>query len=381
MGPLLASLFILVQLPVADPTFFVANSPQCLLHALSHGNPLPLIVRTPSPSCPWSADEAALVEIGRAYSHYSWWNFERTNNLETAAARVDGQMLLPGEEFSYNEVVGERTEKTGFKEAKIIAEFGYTDGIGGGVCQPASNLHAAALMAGLEIVERWPHRFRVKYVAPGLDATVDYGKKDLRIRNNTPYPVVFQMGRIEKGELLTRVMAPARIFRVWYKYKVLEETPSDSVRFSVAGEKKDLVEFFGRPGLLIEKIIYRNHLLTGKSEKLKIKNDAYSPSPWSLRVAKLPDGKKVKSGLSKGEIARLLKGSKWTVEQARFPDVDQQDGKYVVPVHIPAKRLALFQRYSQMEEFVAQAADGACEAATVHGPVLEALAQLPQSIR
>ncbi len=275
-----------------------------------------------------------------------------TNNLELASAKIDGTMLLPGEEFSYNETVGERTEANGFKEAKVIVDYGYTDDVGGGVCQPASNLYAASFHAGLDVLERWPHRFRVKYMPPGLDATVDWGKKDLKLRNNTRFPVVFHMGRIEKGELLTQVFAPVRTFRVKYKYEVVKEVPSDTVRFTLEEKVDDLVEFYGRPGFELKKLIYRRNLLTGESRRLRVRNDEYLPSPWSLRVTAYPNGRKVLSGLSSAKINALLKGTRYTVDSARFSDLAGLEGSWIKRSYVPRTKLRTVQRFSELKKYI-----------------------------
>ncbi len=345
------ALLLLAQ-PVADPTYFAFNSPHCVVHRLSQGNPLPLIVRTEYPPCPWTSDEAAQIEVGRHLSNYSWWNFDRTNNLELASAKIDGTMLLPGEEFSYNETVGERTEANGYKEAKVIAEYGYTDGIGGGVCQPASNLYAASFYAGLDITERWTHRFRVKYMPPGLDATIDWGKKDLKIRNNTPFPVVFQMGKVGQGELLTRVYSPTRTWRVDYKYEVVKQVPSNTVRFELEEAVTDPVEYYGRPGFELKKLIYRKDLRTGVRKKVRVVNDEYHPSPWTLRVTAYPSGKKVISGLSPKKINSLLNDPRYTVDSANFSDLERLAGDWIRWSYVPRSKQRAFVRFSQLKKFV-----------------------------
>jgi hypothetical protein len=346
------TMLLLVAQPVADPTYFGFNSPQCVAHRLLQGNPLPIMVRTAHPPCPWTSDEASQLEIGRHLSNYSWWNFDRTNNLELASAKIDGTMLLPGETFSYNETVGERTEDNGYKTAKVIAEYGYTDGVGGGVCQPASNLYAAAFYAGMDITERWTHRFRVKYMPPGLDATVDYGKKDLKFVNNTRFPVVLQMGKVEKGELLARLFAPMRTWRVDYKYKIVKVVPSDTVRFKQEESFSDPVEYYGRPGFELEKIVYRKDAQTGKREKMRVVNDEYHPSPWSIRVSEYPNGNKVASGLSPAKVNALLKGTRYTVDSAMFSDLTRLEGEWIRWSYLPKSKSRAFRRFSQLEKFV-----------------------------
>jgi hypothetical protein len=350
----LVSTLLLLMQPVADPTYFAYNSPQCVAHRLfRQGNILPLIVRTTHPPCPWTSDEASLVEVGRQYSEYSWWNFARTNNLELAAAKIDGTMLMPGEVFSYNEIVGERTEDSGFKEAKVIGISGYIDGIGGGVCQPASNAYAAAFHAGLGVEERWTHRFRVKYMPPGLDATVDFGKKDLKVRNNTPFPVVFHMSKIGKGGLLTQVWAPIRTFRVTYKYDVVSQTPSDTVQFKLLEEPiKDVVEYYGRPGFELKKTVKRKNLLTRKFERLRLRNDVYFPSPWTLNVSTYPTGSRVLTGLRAAQINKLLSKTKYTIDSAKFWDLEKFEGEFIPRSYVSGKDRRSALRFSNIKKYI-----------------------------
>lgn len=348
----LVSILLLMMQPVADPSYFSVNSPQCVAERLLQFNPLPVMVKTDFPPCPWSSDDAALVEIGRQLSNYSWWNFERTTNLELAAAKIDGTMLMPGEMFSYNETVGERTEANGFKEAKVIDYQGYTDGIGGGVCQPASTLYAAALLAGLDVEERWTHRFRIKYMPPGLDATVDYGKKDLKLVNNTRFPVVFQMGRLEKGEFLVRVFAPVRTWRVKYRYEIVQETPSSTVSIVKPEEGEDLVEYYGRPGFELKKLIFRRNLFSRKVKRIRVRNDIYEPSPWTLRMAAPPGGKRYLSGLSTRKVNALLKGTNYTTDSARFYDIAHYDGSFLKRSYVPRKKLRIYERFSDVQKYI-----------------------------
>ena len=109
----------------------------------------------------------------------------RTENIRLAANALDGKLLTPGEQFSFNESVGERTAEAGYKEAMIIVGNNFTPGLGGGVCQVSSNLYNAAILADLEILERHRHSLTVDYVPPGQDATVAYPELDFKFRNST----------------------------------------------------------------------------------------------------------------------------------------------------------------------------------------------------
>lgn len=118
------------------------------------------------------------------------YNPPRTNNLILASKAVDGTIVLPGEVFSFNATVGMRTAEKGYQEAEIYAAGGVSmPGIGGGVCQVASTIYYACLLADLETVERHPHMFFSAYVPGGMDAAISYGVQDYKFRNNTPYPI------------------------------------------------------------------------------------------------------------------------------------------------------------------------------------------------
>lgn len=116
-------------------------------------------------------------------------NTARTNNVRLAAAAINGTILNPGDEFSYNGVVGERTEARGYKPAGAYSGGQVIEEFGGGVCQPSSTLYMAVLRADLEVTERHNHSFTVSYTPLGEDATVDYGTLDFRFKNNTDYPI------------------------------------------------------------------------------------------------------------------------------------------------------------------------------------------------
>jgi vancomycin resistance protein YoaR len=113
----------------------------------------------------------------------------RTHNVKLAASFVNGKILLPGEIFSYNDVVGKRTVERGFRDAKVFVKGEIVDDIGGGICQVSSTIYMAALFSNLEITERKNHTFIVDYTKLGEDATVYYGSVDFKFKNNTAYPI------------------------------------------------------------------------------------------------------------------------------------------------------------------------------------------------
>ncbi|HHW91590.1 MAG TPA: vanomycin resistance protein VanB [Firmicutes bacterium] len=116
---------------------------------------------------------------------------ERVHNIQLATQLVNGMVLAPGEEFSFNGIVGIPTEARGFQKAPVIDDSGeFSQSVGGGICQVSSTLYQAASAAGLEIVERHGHSQPVDYTPPGTDATVVPGEKDLRFCNSRERPLV-----------------------------------------------------------------------------------------------------------------------------------------------------------------------------------------------
>lgn len=113
----------------------------------------------------------------------------RTHNVELACEYINGTILNPGDEFSYNKVVGQRTAARGFREAGIFVSGRLEEGLGGGVCQPSSTLYMAVLRADLKVTERSNHGMTVSYTPLGEDATVSWGSLDFKFVNDTEYPI------------------------------------------------------------------------------------------------------------------------------------------------------------------------------------------------
>ena len=122
-------------------------------------------------------------------TRYPASNRDRTTNLRLAANKVNGTVVLPGQTFSYNAVVGERTIAAGYKEAAVYQDGQVVQGLGGGICQISTTLYNAALYANLEIVERRNHQFVPSYIGAGRDATVVYGSQDFKFKNNRKYAI------------------------------------------------------------------------------------------------------------------------------------------------------------------------------------------------
>ena len=147
-----------------------------------------------------NAEQAQSVPNSRADNPFGWEKMSgyttyfnqndggRCENIQIAAALIDGVAIQPYGEFSFNATVGRRTEEAGFQQAKIIVGGEYVLGVGGGVCQVSTTLYNAALKSGLQITEFHPHSLQVGYVAPSRDAMVS-SQSDLKFFNPHAYPV------------------------------------------------------------------------------------------------------------------------------------------------------------------------------------------------
>ena len=127
--------------------------------------------------------------LGTFTTRYDAGNVSRTTNLAIACKKLNGQVIQPGEVFSYNKALGKRSVENGYKEAAVYVNGGVENGLGGGICQISSTLYNTVLFANLGIVERHQHSFTTSYVDPGRDATVVYGALDFKFKNTRKYPV------------------------------------------------------------------------------------------------------------------------------------------------------------------------------------------------
>lgn len=135
-------------------------------------------------------EQEAFPDLLASYStSYATSNANRSTNIALATKSVNNCVLMPGEVFSYNNTVGQRTASRGYKEAGVYLNGEVTTGLGGGICQVSSTLYNAVLLSNLEIVERTNHTFKPSYVPAGQDATVSWGAPDFKFKNNRNYPI------------------------------------------------------------------------------------------------------------------------------------------------------------------------------------------------
>ncbi len=193
------------------------------------GCPTGLSLGTSSVPARVTADKLAQVDIstvlGTWETRYSAVgpDTDRTYNLKVGADHLNGHILMPGELFSFNEVVGDRTEKEGYRVAPVISAGELVDGLAGGMCQIASTLHAAAFFGGLEIVSSTPHSRPSAYIPMGLDSTVVYPTTDLKLRNTYDFPLVMHY-TVNQGTVKVELLGKARPNGVVFEREIRTET-------------------------------------------------------------------------------------------------------------------------------------------------------------
>ena len=148
------------------------------------------------------------TEIGSFQTSLAGHSAEgRVKNIQLANEKLNGRVLMPGEEISFNETLGDSNLPSGgWQLATVIVGKEFQQGYGGGICQVSSTLYNSVLRAGLKVTERYTHSLPVGYVAPGQDATVSYPELDFKFVNSKQVPVRIQT-YIDKGLVFAKLYA------------------------------------------------------------------------------------------------------------------------------------------------------------------------------
>jgi vancomycin resistance protein VanW len=185
------------------------------------------------------------------------------HNAQLSMERLNGYVIQPGETFSFNKVVGSFSRDAGYRKAPVSYNGQLIDSWGGGVCQTSTTLYNAALLSGMEIVERNRHRFAPSYVPPGRDAAVAIWNIDLRFRNPHPYPVRI-LGRFEGERLLIGLYGREALQDKPQVYEVIQQVQSP-MAFSIGpGGRTGRVRNTGKQGCDVS--VYR--VIAGRKERI-----------------------------------------------------------------------------------------------------------------
>lgn len=166
------------------------------------------------------------TKISSFQTNFSTSSANRASNVILATNTINGTVLMPGETFSFNEVVGKRTREAGYKEAGVIVNKQLKQGLGGGICQVSTTLYNAVLGANMKTSERAHHTFPSSYAELGMDATVDYGNIDYKFVNTLDYPVYIQgyaKNRILYFNIYSNKSLTNRTYKIYNDvYKVIQ---------------------------------------------------------------------------------------------------------------------------------------------------------------
>ena len=240
---------------------------------------IPLNITEPEITLEKLGKEAFPQLLGTFSTTYNTSNKNRVTNLELASEKIDGTIILPGETFSYNKIVGERTIAKGYKEAAVYSGGKVVDGIGGGICQLSSTLYNAVIYANLEITERSNHRFLTSYVTAGRDATVSWGTIDFCFKNTRSYPIKIQSS-VKNGVVTTEIygIKEEKEYEVVIESSVTEVLPYtiNYVKDSSMEEGNEEIKQYGSNGAksVTYKVLKYNGTVVSRE---MLSSDKYSP--------------------------------------------------------------------------------------------------------
>ncbi len=213
--------------------------------------------------------------IARFSTYYGDSKPNRKDNVALACRKIDGTVLYPEDEFSFNDIVGARTVENGFKSAYIIKDGEFVEGIGGGVCQVSSTLYNCALLANLTITCVRAHSLPVSYVAPSFDAMVSTAS-DLRFVNTLSSPVTIKM--LADGKYLKAEMYGIESCTIRRRSQTIETLPFEVEYRDDATLKlgEEVIDTYGKAGLRSQGFLeyYQNGKLL---KTVLIRKDTYFP--------------------------------------------------------------------------------------------------------
>lgn len=246
---------------------------------------IPVTITKPKVLASDLGDQAFPNVLGACSTNFNSSDWSRSENIRIATKAMNGTVLMPGEVFSFNKIVGNTTADKGYKTGKIYANGGLQDGIGGGICQTSSTLYNAVLYANLGIVERRNHTYTVGYLPLGRDATIAYPVVDFKFKNNRTYPikikawvsggtVTFQILGIKQDGDYEVVLENSVLSYTPYETKYIDDTSLSAgsqvkVQTGARGAKVQTYKILKRNGQVISRTL--------------ISTDTYKPLDHVLR--------------------------------------------------------------------------------------------------
>lgn len=244
------------------------------LEVLGAAKPPTIKLLIPLRSVPSPSSSVSLGRINSLLASYSTSlggsSRNRRHNIRLACEAIDGSVLMPGEIFSYNETVGPRSSRAGFRTAPVIIRGELVPGTGGGICQVSTTLYNAVLLADLKVVRRSHHQFPVHYVPPGRDATVAYGSVDFRFANSLPSPVALSVKNV----------GPRVIVQVFGAPESRRQVRLVSSRVGWTRPRVPASGGAARPGkrVTVSRVV---RMADGRVHREIVSHDVYAPAPAS----------------------------------------------------------------------------------------------------
>lgn len=206
------------------------------------------------------------------------------HNVHLATRSASGTIIAPGHIFSQNQIIGPYTESRGYQEGLAYIGGAVKPSIGGGVCKVASTLYNVAILSNLEIVERYNHSMPVNYLPYGQDATVAYGFKDLKFKNNTDYPILIWALPID-NIIYIAFYGKEKPAKIEWDHNILEERKTFA-KYQInndldKGEERIIIK--GMDGAVVESFINIEYG-DGRIERKRLGISSYWPMPHIVEV-------------------------------------------------------------------------------------------------
>lgn len=225
-----------------------------------------------------------LSQINSLVSSYSTVfspSADNATNISLAAKNISNTLLMPGDTFSFNDIIGNTTLEKGYVHAPVIVNSKIVQGVGGGVCQVSSTLYNAILLAGLTASERQPHSKPSTYVPLGMDATIDWGNIDFTFENTLPYPI-YIVTSTDNGTLCVDLYSNEQLKSTTYELsnEVYETIPSpvQYINDSSLEKGKVVLSSSGSEGYKL-KVFRKSYKDDELVESTVISSDAYQAVP------------------------------------------------------------------------------------------------------
>lgn len=240
---------------------------------------IPLKITEPNKTVSDLGEKVFKESLSKFTTVFDVGNTNRASNIALATKTLDGIVLKPGEVFSYNKVIGNTTKEKGYKLGGAYVNGQVVQAYGGGICQVSTTLYNAVLYANLEIVQRYNHTYAVSYVPAGRDATVSYGGKDFKFKNNRKYPIKIE-GVAKNGTVSISIkgIKEENEYEIQLESKVLSRTPCNTVYQNTnsmeEGKQKIIQKGYNGYKSITYKITKQNEKIINKET---LSSDTYLP--------------------------------------------------------------------------------------------------------